>query len=153
MDDFITIEPHSKTSYTPNNKYPFDKWQNIVNEFPNTEFVQIGVEGKKILDGVTDLTGKMTFREACYCIQKSKLYLGPIGGLMHGANAVGTKSVIIITPYQHPTMACYPNNFNIRIGGDDEFKKYGGTLEYNKDLHNFIKQHDEAEIIEVIHQL
>ena len=48
--------------------------------------------------------------------KKSDLYFGPIGGLMHGANAVGTKSVIVITPYQHPTMACYPNNINIRIG-------------------------------------
>lgn len=148
--NFVTIEPHSKTSYTPNNKYPFDKWQNVVNKLSSLKFVQIGVGGQKILDGAIDLTGKMSFREACYCIKKSDLYFGPIGGLMHGANAVGTKSVIVITPYQHPTMACYPNNINIRIGGDEEFKKYGGILDYDESLHNFINQHDEMEIVRSI---
>lgn len=153
IDNFITIEPHSKTSYTPNNKYPFDKWQKIVDEFKSTTFVQIGVEGQEILDGVINLTGKMSFKEACYCIQKSKLYLGPIGGLMHGANAVGTKSVIIVTPYQHPRMACYSDNINIRIGNDVEFDKYSGTLGYNQELDDIINNHNEVEIIKAIDSL
>ena len=150
LDNFVTIEPHSKSSYTPNNKYPFDKWQNIVNEFPSINFVQIGVENQKILNGVTDLTGKMSFREACYCIKKSLLFLGTVGGLMHGANAVGTKSIIIVTPYQHPRMACYPDNINIRVGGDNEFEKYHGLLDYNEDLYNFINTHDETEIMKAV---
>ena len=146
-DDFITIEPHSKIDYSPNNAYPFNKWQNVIDKFPNINFVQIGVSGKSVLNNAIDLTGKMSYREACYCIKKSKLFLGTVGGLMHGANAVNTKSIIVVTPYQHPRMACYDDNINIRIGGDQEFEKYGGLLNSNEELNKLVLSHDENEII------
>jgi len=148
---FIAIEPHSKIDYTANNAYPFEKWQNIVNHFKSEiQFVQIGVGGKKVLDSVIDFTGRFSYRETCYIIQKAICFLGTIGGLMHGANAVDTKSIIIVTPYQHPNMACYPENINIRIGGDEEFSRYSGILGYNKELDMVIKNHNEEDVVKEI---
>ena len=113
---FITIEPHSKTNYTQNRSYPFEKWQNIVNELKdNIRFVQVGIEGSRVLDGVIDWTGKTSFANTAAMIGYSKLFLSSEGGLVHAATSFDTKSVVIITGYQSAKMVAYPQNINVDI--------------------------------------
>jgi ADP-heptose:LPS heptosyltransferase len=115
--DYITVEPHTKDEYTVNKTYPFKKWQNIVDEISkHITVVQIGQKTDKILEGCINATGSSTFREAAAIISESCLFIGPEGGLMHAANAVGIESVIVITGFIHPRMTCYPENTNIWIG-------------------------------------
>ena len=117
--DFITIEPHTKNEYTINKTYPFEKWQTVVDDLSKKfKIVQIGQKTDQILKNCIDLTGKTSFREAALLMSKAKLHVGPEGGLMHAANAVGTKCVIVITGFIHPRMTCYSNNINIWIGKD-----------------------------------
>lgn len=112
---FITIEPFSKDNYTPNRAYPFEKWQSIVNNLSNSiTVVQVG-NSDRVLDNVIDMTGKTSFREALSLIQKSELFVASESGLVHGATAVETKSVVVITGYQDSRMVSYPQNINIDI--------------------------------------
>jgi ADP-heptose:LPS heptosyltransferase len=114
--DFIVIEPYSKTNYTPNRAYPFEKWQNIVDEVKkHIQVVQVGKKGNKILSGVVDFVGRTSFKEATLLIGQSKLFVSSEGGLVHAATAVNTKSVVIMTGYQNMKMVAYPQNININI--------------------------------------
>ena len=113
---FLTIEPFSKTNYTPNRVYPFEKWQTIVDALKEqVEIVQLGTSQSPLLSGVTDFRGITSFRTAAGVIGESRLFLSSEGGLVHAATAVETKSVVIITGYQHPRMISYPQNININI--------------------------------------
>lgn len=114
---FVTIEPISKTNYTPNREYPFAKWQRVVDELSKQiKVVQVGAAGSRLLDGVVDLRGKTSFREAALVIGESKAFLSSEGGLVHAATTVDTPSVVVITGYQHPDMVAYPQNVNINLG-------------------------------------
>jgi len=116
IPDFITIEPNSKTNYTPNRAYPFEKWQNIVNALKDRiPFVQVGMKGTKVLDNVIDWTGATTFKNTAAMIGYSRLFLSSEGGLGHAATAFNTKSLIIITGYQSEKMIAYPQNINVNI--------------------------------------
>lgn len=116
-DEYIVIEPHTKDEYTVNKTYPFEKWQKVVDEISKyKKIVQVGQKTDKVLKGCLDLTGKTSFREACSIISDSRLFIGPEGGLMHAANSVGIKSLIVITGFIHPRMTCYKENINIWIG-------------------------------------
>jgi ADP-heptose:LPS heptosyltransferase len=68
-----------------------------------------------VLDGVIDMTGRTTFRECAGLIGEASLFLSTEGGLVHAAQAMQTKSVVVITGYQHPDMVAYPQNVNLWI--------------------------------------
>ena len=51
--EFICLEPHTKTSFTPNKAWPSEKWQQVVDrlreEHSDLPLVQIGAPGKEVL--------------------------------------------------------------------------------------------------------
>lgn len=115
-EKYITIEPFSKDNYTPNRRYPIEKWQLIVDALCNKiKVVQVGNLGTPVLKNVVDLTGGTSFRQAIAVIERSQLLLATESGLVHAATAVDTKSVVIITGYQSEKMVAYPQNININI--------------------------------------
>ena len=147
---FITIDPHTKDEYTVNKCYPFDKWQRVVDKIKkesNFEIVQIGNKTSHILKGCVDLTGKTSFRQAAAVISNSCLHVGAEGGLMHAANAVNVKSVILITGFLHPRMTCYKENSNIWIG--ESHGPCGMKIECSK-CSEEIYNHDENEVSEEV---
>lgn len=144
-DTFITIEPHSSDEYTCNRQYPFEKWQNVVDNLCEiVKVVQVGRASMRILDNVIDMTSKTTFRTCAGLIGRSKLFLSTEGGLTHAAQAVGTKSIVVITGYQHPDMVAYPQNINMWI-----HKDHGpcGKKQKCEECWNAVSEHDEQEII------
>jgi len=137
--EFIIIEPHSKLSYTVNRRYPFEKWQDIVNKInKNIQVVQIGQKGNEVFEGVIDLTGQTSFREAAALTGAAKLFLSSEGGLVHAATAVDTKSIVILTGYQTPKMVEYPQNdyINIATHGPCGFKVKCPKCEEDAEKHN-----------------
>jgi ADP-heptose:LPS heptosyltransferase len=114
---FITIEPNSKTNYTKNRVYPFEKWQSIVNEISKkVPVVQVGVKGSKLLKNVIDATGRFTFKRTARLISWSDLFLSAEGGLTHANTCFEEgKSLVIFTGYQSEKMVAYPQNININI--------------------------------------
>ena len=117
---FIVVEPQAFDEYTVNKKYPTEKWQWIVDQLRDEiAVVQVGLPSSvHRLTGVVDLLGKTTFREACLVIEAADLLTSGEGGLMHGASAVETDSVIVFTGFNSPGLSGYPNNTNIWIGSD-----------------------------------
>tara|TARA_R110000851_G_scaffold252556_1_gene405067 strand:+ start:72 stop:899 length:828 start_codon:yes stop_codon:yes gene_type:complete len=146
-NEFLTIEPFSKSNYTQNRAYPIEKFQKVVDKLYNDiPIVQIGLPGPTRLENVIDLTGKTTFREAAGVIGKSRLFIATESGLVHASTAVKTKSIVIITGYQTERMVAYPQNINVNIS------KHGPcglkvTCEVCKE--EAIK-HDEQEIVSII---
>lgn len=147
VPDFITIEPNSKTNYTPNRVYPFEKWQNIVNALKDRiPFVQVGMKGTKVLDNVIDWTGATTFKNTAAMIGYSRLFLSAEGGLGHAATAFNTKSLIVITGYQSEKMVAYPQNINVNISSHGPCGLKIECPNCKKDA----KEHDWNEIVNLI---
>ena len=145
---FITIDPHTKDEYTVNKRYPFEKWQSFVNSVrDDISIVQVGEKTDKVLDGCIDMSGKTTFRQAGSIIKMSSAYVGSEGGLMHLARAVETKSIIVITGFLHPTMTCYPENYNIWIG--ENHGPCGMKISCNM-CRSEIENHDYTEITKAL---
>ena len=141
----ITIEPHSKKSYTPNKEYSFEKWQKIVNVLSKEiQIVQVGNKDMPILENVVNMVGSTTFRECAGVIGRSELFLSTEGGLAHASTAVNTTALIVMTGYQSPVLWSYPQNINVYIGnhGPCGFKIL--CKECVQDIH----MHDESEIAE-----
>jgi len=146
---FVVIEPQSNEEYSINKVYPFQKWQNVVNQLTSSGIcvVQIGRKTKdKILDGAINLTGITTFREAAQIISRSSMFISSEGGLMHAANGVGIKSLIVYTGYIHPQMTGYPENFNIWLNHDS---KPCGMKMKCAECSKAVLSHDETEIVEI----
>jgi len=148
--EYVCIEPHSKTSWMKSRVYPFDKYQNIVNALKDKfNFVQIGSPNSRKLDNALCINGKLTFRETYGVLKNSMFLLSTEGGLVHLANASGTKSFVIYTSYQHPSMTMYPENTLIDIAlYRDEILGYKNHELYEKER----ESHNETEIIELINE-
>jgi len=148
LGNFITIEPHSKLEYTRNRRYSFEKWQNVVNALSEKglKFVQVGIQDRPKLENVVDMRGKTSFREAAGIIKISDLFLSSEGGLVHAANAVDTKSVVILTGYQTYKMVAYPTNINVDISSH-------GPCGLKVDCElciSDVDKHDENEIVNIV---
>tara|TARA_R100001129_G_scaffold99035_1_gene67412 strand:- start:1682 stop:2515 length:834 start_codon:yes stop_codon:yes gene_type:complete len=142
---FVTIEPYSKTNYTPNRSYPMEKWQNIVNSIKDKiQVVQIGNTAGPLLENVVDYRGLTSFREAAILIGKSKLLLTTEGGLAHAATTVDTPALVIITGYQDQRMVAYPQNINVNISTHGPCGLKVECEECTKDA----KDHNEKEIVD-----
>lgn len=77
------------------------------------EVVQLGAASDLPIEGVTDLRGRTSLREAAGIMAGARLFVGMVGFLMHLAAAVGTRSVIVYGGREHPTESGYPENRNL----------------------------------------
>ena len=113
--DYIAIEPNGKTDYFADNRlWFFERWQLLVDQLSeSSEIIQVGDGTGSSLENVKDLSSKLTFRETAWVISQSKLFIGTIGGLMHAARAVETKSVILYSGTEKVDMAGYSENVNL----------------------------------------
>jgi len=146
-DRFVTIEPYSKTNYTPNRAYPLSKWQSIVNVLKDhIQIVQIGSTSSPLLENVIDYRGKTSFREAAILIGESEMFLSTEGGLVHAATTVDTKSLVIITGYQSEDMVAYPQNININIGNHEPC----GLKIKCEECASEVNNHNEKEIVDKV---
>lgn len=118
---YIVIEPTSKTSFTPNKQYVFEKWQKVVNAlYKEIDFVQVSEPHRKVLDNVISSVGKTSFMQACWIIKNAIGFVSTEGGLVHAATAVGTKAISVYTGYMPEFISAYPQNVNINISTHDE---------------------------------
>jgi ADP-heptose:LPS heptosyltransferase len=56
------------------------------------------------------------FRHALAVMERAALYIGPEGGLHHGAAAVGTKAVVLFGAWIPPQVTGYDSHINIATG-------------------------------------
>ena len=143
---FVCIEPYSKDNYTPNRKYDFSKWQQVVNELSKkTDVVQLGNAGSPILKNIKSLVGKTSFRQACLMLKRSTLFLSCESGLVHAASATKTPTIVILTGYQSKKMVEYPRHTYIDISSHGPC---GLKIECEK-CKSDVSKHDVTEITDV----
>ena len=147
---YVVIEPQSNDEYSINKVYPIEKWQKIADDLNSMglNVVQVGRgTSTKKLKGISDLTGQTTFRSASAIIASADLFVSSEGGLMHAANAVETKSVIVYSGFISPVMTGYTENTNIWVGKD-----HGpcGMKTKCEKCYNSMKSHDCSEIVESV---
>ena len=110
---YLTIEPMSKLEFTPNRAWAFDNWQKLVQKLKNHyNIIQLGIKTTRPLEGVK-LINNVSFRQAGLIIANSEAFLGTVGGLMHLARAVKTKSIILHSGFEPLYCTSYPSNINI----------------------------------------
>lgn len=119
--NYICIEPHYKSSFTPNKAWLWDRWQSLADELNkyfshnslNIKIVQIGPSTNHVLDGVLNLTGKTSFREAAGILKKSLTFVSYEGGLAHLSRAVEKRGVVLISAMLPKELMAYPENINL----------------------------------------
>jgi hypothetical protein len=76
--------------------WPLEKTQAVVRAFPDRRIVQLGAPNDWALKDVEDYRGKFSLRQVASVLRASRLFVGPVGALMHIARAVDCPSVILM---------------------------------------------------------
>ena len=109
---FFVVEPNTADKPWFNHKsWPFDRWQDFVNAFPDVSFIQFN--GDRVLDGVHQVLTP-TFRLACGILACSGGFIGTDGGLHHAAAALDLPAVVLWGHYSSPEVFGYTDHVNIR---------------------------------------
>jgi hypothetical protein len=91
-----------------------DRFQVVVDALKqNFQIIQVGNQSDPVLQNVTDLRGKTTFRQAAALLANSTVFVGLVGFLMHLARAVDCRSVIIYGGREKPWQSGYSCNINL----------------------------------------
>lgn len=120
MSSFVLIEPAVKAAGAcvgPNKQWPVDRYQAIADRLhiQSVQLVPVTTTRKALLDRVTAIRTP-TFRHALAILAKASLYIGPEGGMHHGAAAVGTPAVVIFGGFNTPRSTGYDWHQNITHG-------------------------------------
>ena len=110
---YSVIQPNSKTSYTPNKQWGFQKYQKVVTQLKDTSWIQLGVAGDLILDGVENYVGKTSLRELAFIIQNAEFIIADEGLLNHIASSVKTKSYVVYSGFSNIEIAKYTETIPI----------------------------------------
>lgn len=111
---FVLIEPRVKMT-APNKQWPYKRYIQVAQELikaghkvytPNYHGVQPLVAGVHLLP-------YGTFRQALALLARASLYIGPEGGLHHGAAAMGTRAVVIFGGFISPRVTGYDAHVNL----------------------------------------
>lgn len=116
---YSLINPISKTNYTPNKGWEFEKFQGVVKSQLDTTWVQVGNKLDKSLLDCIDLRGKTNIRELCILVANSQIVLSCEGLLNHLASSFDdVSSVVIMSGYSSEDYIRYSNTIFIRRKGE-----------------------------------
>lgn len=119
---FIIVEPNVEwwKSVAPNKDWGRDNYQAVVSMLVREGYKvgQFAYEKSGVpLDGVKSLPTK-SFRDALAILSSSTLYIGPEGGMHHGAAAVNIPGVVIFGGFIPPSVTGYSTHTNLTGGAE-----------------------------------
>ncbi len=116
--NYIVFEPVSNKEWFGNvREWPMKNWNELLElinkNYPSIKLVRIGtnlINKKKFkFSNFLDLTGQTNFIDSLSVIQKSKIFIGLEGGMMHMSASVNKESLIIWGCLTSPKFASYTN--------------------------------------------
>jgi ADP-heptose:LPS heptosyltransferase len=116
---FIVIEPNAPPKrLSPNKQWRVERFQDVATRLMAdghrvTQPVHSGSDFR--IEGA-DLVATPGFRHALALISRAALYIGPEGGLHHGAAAVGVRAVVIFGGFVPTSVTGYPTHVNLAAG-------------------------------------
>lgn len=120
--DFVLIEPNVETwkSVAPNKDWGRAKYQAVADALraDGYRIVQFRYDKSDApLEGVEALR-TISFRDALAIMRHAALYIGPEGGLHHGAAAVDVPAVVIFGGFIPPSVTGYDDHTNLTGGAE-----------------------------------
>lgn len=112
---FVLIEPYvpAYKGCATNKTWPLNRYVNVVEMLKRKGYnVQQFRHNGAALPGVGAIQAP-TFRHALAILAKASLYIGPEGGLHHGAAAVGIPAVVIFGGFIPPKVTGYDSHTNL----------------------------------------
>lgn len=121
-DPVVVIEPRVKPMGAcdgQNKQWPVAHYEALacaIREERGLRCVQLVPPSVRPALHFADVIETPTFRHALAIIGLASLYIGPEGGLHHGAAAMGTPAVVIFGGFNTPKSTGYPWHENITVG-------------------------------------
>jgi ADP-heptose:LPS heptosyltransferase len=106
----IILHISSRTS--GNQEWPLSNWGDVVKSMPGYTFIQLGVISEAKVEGVVDLRGKTSIRQAMALIEHCISFVGVNSSLSHVTNVFGIPGVVLFGP-SNPEIWGHDNNINI----------------------------------------
>ncbi len=119
-ESFVVIEPNVpwNKSVAGNKDWGLAKYQAVADALLLRGFEVIQTSnGRDRLEGVRNFSTP-TFRHALALLSRAALYIGPEGGLHHGAAAVGIPAVILFGGFIPPQITGYDTHTNLTGGAE-----------------------------------
>lgn len=120
-EGFVLIEPNVPQfkSVAPNKTWPLARYQEIADRLMSAGRTvrQFDYKGAERLDRVKGIATP-SFRHALALLSKAALYVGPEGGLHHGAAAVGIPAVVLFGGFIPPLVTGYTTHINLTGGAE-----------------------------------
>ncbi|MBI5164724.1 MAG: hypothetical protein HY985_12585 [Magnetospirillum sp.] len=116
LDDrpFVCIEPVGKGDFTPNKAWFSERWDMVARALaPEIAVVQVGLATPYKLPGAIDATGRFSYRQMGRVLARSQGLISTMGGLVHLAKAVGSRSAVLVSGYEPLELATYEDDLNL----------------------------------------
>lgn len=112
---FVALEPYIKADAPPSKQWPVERFAEVARRLSEEIPVyQISAPDSAALDGIPQIRPR-SFREALAYLRAARLYIGPEGGLHHGAAAMGTRGVVVYGGFTSPLITGY--GFQVQLTG------------------------------------
>jgi hypothetical protein len=119
--NFSLIHPLGKSTFTPNKKWGFENFQDVIKLSENINWIQVGLPQDKKLFGVLECFTKITLRELFYLTSRAQFILAEEGLLNHISSAFNTKSYVVHSGFSQASLAHYQNTVLISNQSACEF--------------------------------
>lgn len=110
MGAFVLMEPALKADAPPAKQWPRERYAALARRLiaSGVTVRQMSAPGAQPLADVPVLHAP-SFRAALVRLKAADVYVGPEGGLHHGAAAMGTRAVVLYGGFTSPAMTGYPD--------------------------------------------
>ncbi|HYE33192.1 MAG TPA: glycosyltransferase family 9 protein [Methylomirabilota bacterium] len=96
--------------------WPQDYWAKLLEKLKGEgSVVQLGDSREPLFEGVHSFAGKLSLRESMAILSQASLHIGPDSFLMHAANGVDVRSIIIFGGSRTPGNVGYAENINLFV--------------------------------------
>lgn len=111
-EGLVLLEPHIKATASPNKQW--GRWQELVHDYPDVPWSQLGNPGTKWLTGVVRLETR-DFADACNLMAGCATAVLPEGALHHVAAALRRRVVVLFGGYLRPATTGYETHINLAV--------------------------------------
>ncbi len=118
LGDFVVIEPYIKKGAPINKQWGVDRFEETALRLQkDVPVYQISIPSMPTIADLPRLDGG-SFRGTLAILKAASLYVGPEGGLHHGAAAMGTKATVIFGGFIAPKTTGYDFHDNLTGGAE-----------------------------------
>jgi hypothetical protein len=121
-DDFVLIEPNVPwwKSVAANKDWGRRNYQAVADRLAakGLRVVQLMHDRTEVRLGGVEPARSLSFRDALSQLKRAKLFIGPEGGMHHGAAALGVPAVVLFGGFIPPETTGYPEHANLTGGAE-----------------------------------